>query len=590
MSALRRVSILTRLLGSLIVLSVLPPVVVGGTAVIGISGAVTKRIVSYAEQLVGQVAKRIEEVMQRCLVLSENLIVYGPVQRGLSSPLPPDDLVRSTFLRDLDRELGPFIYRFGNVHGVSIFANDGTLFYETGYEQYPAGAIERLKNETLASQFNASWSYLRTVRGTNCIALGRSVNSAERSGVSLGFLVFVLSERTFARDSYGDVDMGPGSNFIILDGKGSVVSTSDPGVCPGVPLSDERISRGIRGIASGESGYFRYGSRKEEQYAFIAPIGDTDWRVLACIPYGNIAATSRKVVISVVLVAAFSAIASIAVAMLIYRSISDPVNRLSSAARAISSGRFDITVGDPFPDEMGVVSRVVDEMCVRLGELLENVRSEQERKRAAELRMLQAQIKPHFLFNALDSIRWTATLSGNETVAEVVSALSGLLRASIVDTEDRVPLSAELENVHNYALIQKLRYGDSFDLRFDIEDGIEDCEVPKLLLQPLVENSIIHGIGDDDTAKIIIELTARREGDVLRVVVSDNGKGFTGTSGEGEAHCVSFSGIGVKNVRERIRLSYGDDKRFGLVHELRSEGGVRAIVTIPFLLHSERSR
>ena len=206
----------------------------------------------------------------------------------------------------------------------------------------------------------------------------------------------------------------------------------------------------------------------------------------------------------------------------------------------------------------------------------------QEQKQENDLRYeaLRAQINPHFLFNTLSTIKWSAKMSGANNVSKTISALGRLLEVSINKGEEEVCFSEEFELVKCYVYIQNVRYNDKFELQLKVEDErIYSYRVPKLILQPIVENSIIHGFGDM-VDNCVIKIDAYGKGESVIIDVIDNGTGIDKDRLEGLMHSKNakqkFSGIGLKNVHERIRLKYGD--QYGI--SINSAGGEGTTVSI----------
>ena len=193
--------------------------------------------------------------------------------------------------------------------------------------------------------------------------------------------------------------------------------------------------------------------------------------------------------------------------------------------KRVSEGDLKVLVNDTYEDEIGVISDNFDSMLKRVNELIEKTKLQEVEKRDLEIRMLQAQINPHFLFNTLNSLKWTALMNQDYTVSEGLSSLAELLRNTIIDKNELVTIREELENIKNYVVIQKIRYGNSFDVQYEVDELLLENKVIKFILQPIVENSIIHGIDENkENQKIIIKIMSEEEN--ILISIKDNGKGF----------------------------------------------------------------
>jgi len=199
-------------------------------------------------------------------------------------------------------------------------------------------------------------------------------------------------------------------------------------------------------------------------------------------------------------------------------------------------------------------------MMRKIGELMDRVIDEQDAQRKSELKALQNQINPHFLYNTLDSIMWLIENNKNREAGEMIVALATLFRIGISNDSEVIPVRDEIEHVRNYLLIQSIRYSDSFSYEFEVEDAALDIRTLKLILQPIVENCIYHGL-KSKVDKGIIRISARIEDDCLLLSVSDNGYGIRQETID-ELYLsfedgVVSSSVGLKNIYQRVMIYYG---------------------------------
>lgn len=266
--------------------------------------------------------------------------------------------------------------------------------------------------------------------------------------------------------------------------------------------------------------------------------------------------------------------------------ITKPVNALIGSMRGFEKDPESFRYS-PAPmriHEFVLISDSFGQLTWMIRSLLERIRSEEKELRKTELRALQAQINPHFLYNTLDSIQWMCERGKNDSAVRMVSALAKLFRISISRGHELIPLRDELKHAESYLTIQKYRYGDRFDYRFEVEEGLGDYLCVKITLQPLIENAIYHGIEPlVDEGEIII--SAKSDGDRILLTVSDNGVGMTAEqikSVLGKARSDS-GGIGVRNVNDRIRIYFGEG--YGLSIESEPDEGTRITVRLPKLIN-----
>lgn len=300
------------------------------------------------------------------------------------------------------------------------------------------------------------------------------------------------------------------------------------------------------------------------------------------LPLKNISLNPDAIRATIGLVFISSIVIGFSLSILFTRYLTRPIMRLIGHMDVISSGNFERNPDIESDDELGIIGRQINEMSSHVSTLMENrIRDEQE-KMNLEIKMLQAQINPHFLYNTLDSIKWIATMQHNAGIVKVVSALSSLLKNMAKGFHEKVTVRQELDFLDNYITIEKIRYIELFDVEITVEDpSLYDARIIKLTLQPLVENSIFSGIEPSGKPGLIqIHISSREN--VLYLSVRDNGVGI---SEENIARLLTdtarvskhyMSGIGLPNVDRRIKLVYGSE--YGLTIE--SEVGVYTCVTV----------
>lgn len=263
------------------------------------------------------------------------------------------------------------------------------------------------------------------------------------------------------------------------------------------------------------------------------------------------------------------------------RIIVRPLVRLVAITKIYEPGKkFDWEGEKLRPDEFGILYGAFLKMTRRLDRSIEDNYVMQIRQKENELTTLHSQITPHLLYNTLDSIYWYALDSGNTDVGDMVKDLSKLLRIGLSKGKTIITVREEIEHVGAYSRLQMKRYPDTFEVEWDMDESLSDCLTPKVILQPLVENAIFHGVSGMDGEGIIRIATRRADSEML-LIVEDNGfipvdmaRLDSILSGE-----TTDKGYGIRNVHQRIQLHYGP--QYGLRFEARLEGGLRAVIRLP---------
>ena len=255
-------------------------------------------------------------------------------------------------------------------------------------------------------------------------------------------------------------------------------------------------------------------------------------------------------------------------------------NTMEEVNDEVQITRIDVNV--PTGDEIGILYSSYHRMLNRIYTLITQIKESLNREHKAELRALQAQINPHFIYNTLDSINWVALCEKQDNISVMVTSLSDILRYSISDPNSMVKLREELLNLSKYVQIQRLCNKDKFVFTADVSQELWEILVPKLILQPLVENAIFHA--SNSTNFIHIKLSAEIHGSTLKITVTDNGT--NGNSNdindylEGSSFHQSTRGkIGIKNVNDRIKMQFGSE--YGLSYTRQEGSGISATITIP---------
>ena len=409
------------------------------------------------------------------------------------------------------------------------------------------------------------------------ISLSREVQSYE-NGTFRGVILINLNMNKITEicNSFQEKQ----ENFIcIINDKGELVYEQQNG--RERFAFDEKENRQELNTALGKTkeSCFRLNYRGEKYLVTRTDMKTTGWTLVSMVPYKSVMAETMAISGVMILAVAITLIVTLLLLNRILTGVVKPLKKLEKYMVQVNPDNMDQRMEILTDDEIGHLSMKFNQMMDRIRNLKEQVIEEQEDKRKYELQALQAQINPHFLYNTLDSIIWMAETNDSNIVA-MTEALAKLFRISLNKGNEEISLERELEHVKNYLIIQSMRYADKFTYEISAEPGVERCRTIKLILQPIVENCIYHGIKKKrGTGKSSIRAYRREQN--LIIEVSDDGCGMPEEicrkilSDEIESENISGSGIGVKNVNERIQLRFG--KKYGLSYS--SEEGVGTTVT-----------
>ena len=308
----------------------------------------------------------------------------------------------------------------------------------------------------------------------------------------------------------------------------------------------------------------------------------THWTVVGVAYLEELLGNRKETQLTYMLIAAALFVAAVLIAILLSSMITKPMKALVKSMKKVEQGQFEnVTLQTVGHNEISALTNSFNIMTKEIHHLMIQNMEEQEQKRKSELMALQSQINPHFLYNTLDSIIWMAEGGKNREVVLMTSSLAKLLRQSISNEEEIVTIANEVEYTRSYLTIQKMRYQDRLEFSIDVDTDVLDLKIVKLVLQPLVENAIYHGIKYKET-KGMIWVTGRNLGSIIVIRVEDNGIGMTQ---EQLAHVFEkktnrkSNGVGAGNVNKRLRLYYGPE--YGLTYESQLNVGTTVTIRIP---------
>lgn len=299
--------------------------------------------------------------------------------------------------------------------------------------------------------------------------------------------------------------------------------------------------------------------------------------------------TMETVEISIIMIV-IMVLGAFVFSVIISGSISKPIRLLSNITKQVAKGDLTVRSNIQSGAEVKILSDSLNIMIEKLSNLIETVKVEQNNLRDAELKLLQAQINPHFLYNTLDAIMWLAEADQKREVIDMVGSLSDYFRTSLSKGNDLITIEEEILHIKSYLEIQQFRYKDILDYNISIDGELRHFRIPKITLQPLVENALYHGI-KNKRGKGIITISGKRIEDKIYLSVSDNGQGMTkqrldeinkGLRQKENKEQTQF--YGLYNVNERLHLYYG--KKFGLQIKSEHKEGTEVVVVMPCKIES----
>ena len=409
------------------------------------------------------------------------------------------------------------------------------------------------------------------------ITLSRGIRNFSNGGEKEG--VFFIDLNYSAISELCDQNtIGTKGYAFILDESGSIVYHPQQ-----QQLYNELQTENIDLITDTKDDTVRTGSGNKGKLYCISRSNKTGWTVVGCISISELLRKSSQAQSIYVLIAAALMIVALIFSSFLAKGFTYPIQRLRDSMARVQEGDFngaDVEIDSD--NEIGSLTRSFNVMTHRIQDLMEQNVKDQEAKRKSELKALQSQINPHFLYNTLDSIIWMAEGKKYEEVVLMTASLARLLRQSISNEDEVVPISREVEYAKGYLTIQKMRYKDKLEFQIDVEPSILNIPLIKLVLQPIIENAIYHGLKYKESKGLLLVKGFMKDGNAVLKVIDDG----VGMDEETLAHIydrhkVNYhsNGVGVYNVQKRLKLYYGEN--YGITYESEQGVGTTATITIP---------
>nr|WP_317349590.1 sensor histidine kinase [uncultured Blautia sp.] len=410
------------------------------------------------------------------------------------------------------------------------------------------------------------------------ITLSRGIRN-QSSGSTKKEAVFFIDLNYSAISGLCDQNIVGNQGYaFILDAEGNIVYHPQQ-----QQLYNELQTENIGLIMESESDTILYGKGSGEKLYTISRSEKTGWTVVDSVRVEELLRKSNEAQSLYILVAAGLVAVALFFSKFIAKNITQPIQKLCESMEKVQEGDFsvsDIVVDSA--NEIGSLTTSFNVMTHRIQDLMEQNIREQEAKRKSELKALQSQINPHFLYNTLDSIIWMAEGKKNEEVVLMTASLARLLRQSISNEDEVVSIGQEIEYARGYLTIQKMRYKDKMEYQIDVDPSILNIPLIKLVLQPVIENAIYHGLKYKESKGFLLVRGFPKDGNAVLQVI-DDGVGMDEETLEHiyEKHKVNYrsNGVGIYNVQKRLQLYYGNE--YGITYESEVGKGTTATITIP---------
>ena len=378
-----------------------------------------------------------------------------------------------------------------------------------------------------------------------------------------------------------DVELDDGGYLYLIDDSGEIIyHPRQQLIYAGLQQENNLMAAGYTDGSHEEQ--FQGQSRQ----VTVKTVGYTGWKLVAVVPRESLWTNYSQLVLFFLFVVLFSIFLLVFVNLRLSEWITAPVKKLDRAVKDLEARRSDVDFDVGGPTEVEHLSHSIRSMVSTMDHLMEDIIQQEEQKRRSELDVLQSQINPHFLYNTLDSVVWMTENGRTQDAVVMLTSLARFFRISLSRGSNVIPIADELEHARHYLTIQKMRYKNKFSTDIIAEDGVESLYTIKLIVQPVLENAIYHGMAYADGDGEITVRAFRDGGDVC-IEVTDNGPGMPEEvvrgllEGAGPNTGAKGSGIGFRNVHQRLRLNFGEP--YGLTILSEPDDGTTVRIRLPAL-------
>ncbi len=540
-------------------------------------------------QLTEQIAKKIDDntlkfILSVSSIMNDNDIIPSINHWNTLA----DDGEKYELSNEIDKKLNYYFNYTTDINGAYfIFKNSDCYKFKSPL----TNEISELKNMRWYKEMKAKGEQIKVLgrvknsqftqinnNGDYSISIAASTQAVDSYPLNeVETAYFTFRENTFDK-LYSGLKLSNVGRIDIIDQEGNLITSGD-----------NNISQILKeqNIMDNDYGWFRYAEGRQDLLITYYTVPSTSWKVINTTSYKEL--TSGVDRIMTILVGIFLALLALFVVVFFASTMSTivlPIKHLISNMKKVEEGNFKTGIPVRGEDELALLNASFNNMVKEIQNLVHRIEDEKTEKMHLEIRTLQYQINPHFLFNTLNSITMMAGIYGVDNIKKMTEALTRLLMNTLEKGGIFTTVEKEFETLKSYVHLMKVRYGDRFDAEFSSGDEVDNLYILKLLLQPIVENAILHGMKEDVFEKLVITIDAKKTSDRLMIVISDNGTGMSGEQVEkilesGSGPKRGFNRIGVENVNQRIKLNHGSD--FGLKIASSVDSGTEVTFELPVI-------
>ncbi len=572
-------SLLSQLLISYMLLIVIPASLIGYWSFKASREIIESQSKEYFDMVLMQTSKNVEILVDQIMATTTIFHMNSELEKNLTQQ-SEDHLTEIYAINEIEKSLANYTIALGWLkHSSVIFGKNG-LVYSSGSDT-PTLDINTVKASSWYKKLEKSgekivWftqpsGFTRNLQNESVIT-AVSILKNPISNAPYGILLLTADEKSIY-NIYKDF-LTDDSIFYIVDEDGFIISNS---------IRNEVGSKSKNSLYVNlydKSGHQTVIWNGIEYLSSYHKLENTNWYLVYSVPLNSIIKKVNFLKLKILITSIILLCVSAIIAIIISRKISLPLVKLSKRIKTYKNELSPVISRFSIEDEVRILSSEYENIIEKLENTIHELLIEQDQKRKAELHALQMQINPHFLYNTLNSLKCLVWTNKSHLIEPMIDALVNLLEQTVGREDELISIEEEINNIKNYVYIQETRIGFNIFMNYKLENDLLGCKIPKLLLQPIIENAIFHGI--ESRKKGSITLICFSKADDIIIEIIDDGVGMSEEtvtallSSQKNLYSSSFSSIGIKNVNDRLKLYFG--QKYGL--EITSSIGIGTSVII----------
>lgn len=575
-------------------MSIIPITILGISSYYTSVNSQRQKVFSMMENNTISMGKNVDEVMKNIHNILYLIFIDENIQKILTgTKFSDNDTNTYTQFSKLNELFGKYFFEdyyenYSNLASLILYDNSGGsyIFKNVTLVNTDLGKSDEWLKKARESADAINWLGVSKVQDSNKknnylleFSISLKDLADKKPFTTLGVIRIAYYESIF-NNTYTNYSNEGNFSYMIIDKDGLIISHSDKG----------KIQKNVsntayfKKIMNGSSGAFRDVINGQDYLISYSKINGYDWRVVELTPYSYVTSKIKNIRTITLIISVVSLVGINIISLIVSKRITRPLMELHKGMKEVQNGNLDICVSKTSNDEIGKIQNSFNYMVIRLKDSISKIIDVEQQKKEEEIKALQHQVNPHFLYNSLNTIRLMAVLSKNDGIALMTEALTRLMKNAVGTEGFMVKVASELNNIRDFIFIQQMRYNGCICVEYDIDQSIYEYLVPNLILQPLVENAIFHGIEPKKAfGKLIIK--GVMENSQLMFTIEDDGVGMTNEQimkvfSEDKGN-KNFYHIGLKNVDNRIKLNFGVN--YGVKIFSNVEKGTKVVVLLPII-------